>query len=112
MAHRIEKDTTKATKRRMKIEKVIPQTLMELAMSSPENFEKELKRTFNRIKKEANGESLAMFSNLIEEKSASGVINLLIPILHLANKEKIAIWQEEVFGEIFINLINDKYGSN
>ena len=95
----------------MKIEKVVPQTLLDIAMASPENFEKELKRTFVRIKKEANGENLAMFSELVEEKSATGVINLLIPILHLANKEKIAIWQEEIFGEIFINLINDKYES-
>jgi len=108
----INKEKNKAAKKRIKIERIVPKTLLEIVTESPESFERELKKVFKKIQKDANGESLSMFSNLIENKTSEGVLSLLLPVLHLANKGKIAIWQEEIFGEIFINLLDDTYESN
>lgn len=105
----IDKEKRKATKKRTKIENIVPQSLLDLVTASPEAFEKELERTFHKIKKDANGQNLSMFSNIIQEKTSEGVIASLIPVLHLANQNKIAVWQEELFGEIFINLLADTY---
>jgi len=107
----ITKEKNKSVRKRIKIENFVPKSLLEIAMQSPENFEKELKSVFNRIKSDANGESLSMFSNIIKEKTSEGVLATLLPVLHLANKRTISLWQEEVFGEIFINLLSDTYES-
>jgi len=107
----ITKEKNKSTRQRIKIEKFIPKSLLEIAMQSPENFEKELKNVFDRIKSDSNGESLSMFSNIIKEKTTEGVLATLLPVLHLANKRVVSLWQEEVFGEIFINLLSDTYES-
>ena len=109
----ISKEKRKATKQqeRTKIENIVPKGLLDIVMQSPESFEKELERTFKRIKTDSNGESLSMFSNLIEEGTSEGVIATLLPVLHLANKKVISLWQEDIFGEIFINLLTDKYES-
>lgn len=42
------------------------------------------------------------FSDLIEERSRSEIISTLLPLLHLANDEKINLQQEGFFKEIFV----------
>ncbi len=100
----MEKEKKKAEKQRRVLERIIPDSLIEMAQSS-EDFEKKLKESLEEIKKNMDEENLVLFSDLIEEKTSDDVINHLIPVLHLANDGKIAVWQEKAFGEIFIHLL-------
>ena len=98
------KEKKKAERQNRLLERIVPDNLLEMAQNS-EDFEKKLKESLEEIKKNVDQENLVLFSDLIEEKTSDGVINHLIPVLHLANDGKIAVWQEKAFGEIFIHLL-------
>jgi len=98
------KEKKKAERQSRLLERIVPDNLLEMAQNS-EDFEKKLKENLEEIKKNVDEENLVLFSDLIEEKTSDGVINHLIPVLHLANDGKIAVWQEKAFGEIFIHLL-------
>ena len=59
---------------------------------------------FNKVKKSADKKGLVTFSSLLKEKTRNEIIFTLLPLLHLAQDEKITIFQEKFFGEIFIQL--------
>jgi segregation and condensation protein A len=59
---------------------------------------------FKKVKELADKKGLVTFSSLLKEKTRSEIIFTLLPILHLAQDEKITIFQEKFFGEIFIQL--------
>ncbi len=56
------------------------------------------------VKNSLNGERITCFSNLLEEDTRLEVLKTFIPLLQLANDERVAIWQDEYFEEIFITL--------
>lgn len=89
----------------------LPQSLINIMASNPEDFEIILKEVYEKIKTSTDKDNLTLFSNLLTDKTRDDVIKNLIPVLHLATKQKITVWQEEFFGEIFINLLNDGHGS-
>lgn len=99
------KEKKKAQHRRQRLENVIPEPLLEM-VTTEENFEKKLEEIYHKVEKQADKEKLVLFSNIIENKTVENVIGTLVPLLHLANKQRIAMWQEEFFGEIFIHLTN------
>ena len=98
------KEKKKAEKQGRLLERIIPDSLLEIAANS-EDFEKKLKESLEDIKKNIDEENLVLFSDLLENRTSADIINCLIPVLHLANDGKIAIWQEKAFGEIFIHLL-------
>jgi len=99
------KEKRKAQRRRQKLNVIIPEPLMEMA-TSEEDFAKKLKEVYAHVKHKADKENMALFSNLVEHKTVENVIGTLVPLLHLANNQRISMWQEEVFGEIFVLLGN------
>ena len=98
------KEKKKAEKQSRLLERIVPDSLLEIAADS-EDFEKKLKESLEDIKKNIDEENLVLFSDLLENRTSADVINCLIPVLHLANDGKIAVWQEKAFGEIFIHLL-------
>lgn len=98
------KEKKKAEKQSRLLERIVPDSLLEIAANS-EDFEKKLKDSLEKIKKNMDEENLILFSDLVDKKTADGVINNLIPVLHLANDGKVSVWQEKAFGEIFIHLL-------
>lgn len=82
----------------------IPQPLIDLMRQDGESFEKLLKDVKSRIVSTADSEHLTTFSNLLRKRDADDVVENIVPVLHLANKNEIGLWQEKVFGEIFIQL--------
>ncbi len=98
------KEKKKAEKQSRLLERIVPDSLLEIAANS-EDFEKNLKDSLEEIKKNVDEENLVLFSDLIENKTSADIINHLIPVLHLANDGKIGVWQEKAFGEIFIHLL-------
>jgi len=98
------KEKKKAERQNRLLERIVPDSLLEMAADS-EDFEKKLKESLEDIKKNIDEENLVLFSDLLENRTSADVINCLIPVLHLANDGKIAVWQEKAFGEIFIHLL-------
>jgi len=66
------------------------------------NVERIMRDVYKQITKLAKGEKTT-FKNLVDEWNKEAVVAYLMPVLHLANKEKIALEQKELFGDIFIS---------
>lgn len=84
---------------------VIPPQLVDLMKQDGVDFEKKVEEIYEKMLKTADSSNLTLFSNLLSKKDADDVIEHLVPMLHLANKLRIDVWQDEVFGEIFINVV-------
>ncbi len=102
----IEKEKTKAIKETKKketpIQNIVPKYMLELANTNGEDFEDRIEEIRKRIERSIDNENLTRFTEIIEEKTKDEIINTMLPVLHLANKGSISIWQEEIFGDIFI----------
>ncbi|MFN3910175.1 MAG: segregation/condensation protein A [Candidatus Anstonellaceae archaeon] len=77
--------------------------LMEIKLNEF-RVDKEMERIYQKIVSLADSYNLVMFSALLDSKTRKSIIYTLIPILFLAQKEKISIVQETFFGDIFIRL--------
>ena len=69
-----------------------------------ENIDEKMDFIYSMITDRADSEGLVLFSSLVEGKDVIGIVDTFIPVLFLANNEKVNIWQDEFFGEIFIAL--------
>ncbi len=53
-----------------------------------------------------DAENILLFSALVEgERTAHQLVLHLLPVLHLVQEQRMAIWQDELFGEIFIKML-------
>lgn len=97
--------------RRTKPERIIPPTLVEIVGETDENFEEKIEEIYEKIKKSMDKENLVIFSDLLDKKTVEEMINYFVPLLHLANKQRILMWQEQIFGDIYI-YVPDGKGKN
>jgi len=70
------------------------------------NVEQSINETLQRILNLSSANPVIRFSQLLSEKTCKEVVRILLSCLHLANRGRIMVWQEEEFGEIFITLID------
>ncbi len=89
----IRKNFPKETKRRKMVIKVEEQGIMD-----------RIARVYERIKELAMINEVVKFSELLQEKSKTSIVELVLPLLYLASDGRIVIWQKELFGEIFITM--------
>jgi segregation and condensation protein A len=99
----IEHIVEKTKKKRMKLRKM-PELKFHIPIAT-ENITAKMKKVMQKIKEKADSQGMVLFSALIEEKKAENLIDTFIPLLFLHAENKINLWQEEFFGEIFISLI-------
>jgi segregation and condensation protein A len=55
-----------------------------------------------------DAENILLFSNLAE-KSGQHLTFYLLPVLHLAQEEKLSVWQDEIFGEVFLKVVDEAH---
>ncbi len=101
------KEKVKASKQ-SKVKKEVPRELIELVSSENIDFEKRLSVVFDKVKSSVDSSGLTTLSQLVPEKDVNEFLNTFVPMLHLANRGFLNLWQEEVFGEIFIQLNKNK----
>lgn len=89
----------------------IPQHIVDLMRQDGEGFEKKVDEVMQKILNTVDKDKLTVFSNLITKKEKDEVIQHFVPVLHLANNDKIDIWQDEHFGEIFIQVNHHTNGN-
>jgi segregation and condensation protein A len=88
-----------------------PKPIMSIEIPK-EDIEKRMNALLDRLKEFADAEGVLMFSDLLEQKTSSEMIFVLLPLLHLAQDRKIDITQEKMFGEIFITILGDSHGKH
>lgn len=70
-----------------------------------QDIEEEMENLYNSIKAHADKEAMVTFSQLCENHSYDNVLQgLFVPMLFLANKERVFLIQDDFFGEIIIKL--------
>ena len=72
------------------------------------NIEERTVEVMERVRQRADSQGLVTFSQLLDHKTPLEMISVFIPLLFLFNKEKISMWQEQFWQEIFISLNGDK----
>ncbi len=103
------KEKVKEGKNKAPEQNIVPDQLLELAKEKEEDFEEKIEETEEVIAANVDEENLTTFTDILEnQERSSEFINSFISLLHLANKGKVSIWQEEVFGEIFIHYIGEE----
>jgi len=63
-----------------------------------------IEEVFERVTEKADREGLVLFSDLVEENTPAAIVDTFVPLLFLANKQRLSLWQESFFGEIFVSL--------
>ena len=101
------KEKVKASKSK-KVKPEVPRELIELVSSQDVDFEKKLFSVYDKVKLNVDSTGLTTLSQLVPGKDINVFLNVFVPVLHLANKGFLKLWQEEVFGEIFIQVIKGK----
>lgn len=72
------------------------------------DIEKKMEEVFARIKEHSDEEGWSVFSKVAQDGSAIEKIYTLLSVLHLTQKQLVDLKQDEVFGEIFIYLLDKK----
>ncbi len=66
------------------------------------NMERIMREVYRQIQQLSKGQKVT-FKELVDEWKKESIVAYLIPILHLANKDKIKVEQPEMFGEIYLS---------
>ncbi|MFC2175204.1 hypothetical protein ACFLQ2_05085 [archaeon] len=98
----METERRRAIKRQKQLE--VPPELAVIAFEDTEDFEDMVNTVYQRVLANADTQKMAMFSQIVPGQTRSDTILTLIPLLHLATSGKVAVSQDDVFGEIFIFL--------
>lgn len=75
---------------------------------SEENLSEKIENVFSKILERADSQGLLLFSQLLESKDSTEKVNTFIPMLFLINHKKISAWQDEWFGEIFVQILRQQ----
>ncbi|MCX6801190.1 MAG: ScpA family protein [Candidatus Diapherotrites archaeon] len=68
-------------------------------------IEERVSEILEKIRQKADSQGVVMFRNLLGGSDASTIVDTFVPVLFLVNSGKIIAYQEEFFGDIFIQLI-------
>jgi segregation and condensation protein A len=102
----MEKQKKRAKK--MKAKNIVPNELLEmLDYDDEKEFQQQVDSVYGKILKTVDDTNLTCMSDLLEDTTRESVVTVLIPLLHLANDSRVAIWQEKYFEEIFVQLLQE-----
>ena len=89
--------------KRKQMPTVIPEALnIELPK---EDLHGRILRVYEKAHLLKDSENVLLFSALLQEKTADQITLTLIPILHLVQEQRMLAWQDELFGEIFLRVL-------
>ncbi len=73
-----------------------------------EGIKEKIARVYERVKRLCSLSQVVRFFDIVEDKSNRlAVVETLLCLLYLDSQRKINVWQEELFGEIFISLVDN-----
>lgn len=96
------------TEKKQRAEKpIIKPEILEFELQKYD-IEEKMNDILSRIKTTADAEGLTAFTSLLTEQTPLEIIRTLIPLLHLCQESRISLIQDEIFGEIFVHLREEK----
>lgn len=98
----LNQEKNKKKKKRLKSKKEEKNEEKVKNLAHEEKIEEKIKETYQDLKKRFRKRKKVKFSNLIEIKTKSNIIDKFISILFLANRNKIQLTQKEIYGDIVI----------
>ncbi len=73
------------------------------------NIDEKMKEVLALIQQRCDSQGMILFSQLINgNKAPVQIIQTFIPLLFLANKGKVNLWQEEFWQEIFVSIAKNE----
>lgn len=68
-------------------------------------IEERVSEILSKIRQKADSQGIVMFFDLLEARDAGSLVEIFVPVLFLMNSGKIIAYQEEFFGDIFVQLV-------
>ncbi|MFQ5887880.1 MAG: segregation/condensation protein A [Candidatus Hydrothermarchaeales archaeon] len=69
-----------------------------------EDIKERIERTYEKIKSLAKTKDILHLSDIVHGETKNRFVGIILTLLYLDSQHKIKIWQEKLFGEIFIAL--------
>lgn len=70
-----------------------------------QDMDQKMNAAFEKVLAKRDEEGVVLFSDLLEKKTPEHIAKQLLPVLHLVQEQKVNAWQDEFFGEIFIQVV-------
>lgn len=86
--------------RKRALEEFEPRFIM--PVFSEKDLSERVEEVFALVQEKADEEGLVLFSDLVGKKTPVAIIDTFIPLLFLAHRQRLSLWQESFFGEIFV----------
>ena len=71
------------------------------------SIEEKLASVFELVKQKADSQGIVLFRDLIESNEVDSIVDVFLPVLFLMNSGKLIAYQNEFFGEIFVQIIKE-----
>lgn len=71
------------------------------------SIEEKLNDVFYLIKQKSDSQGIVLFKDLVESEEVGSLVDVFLPVLFLMNNGKVIAYQNEFFGEIFVQLIKE-----
>ena len=84
-------------------ERLMPR--MEINFDST-SIEDKMQEVLSLIEKKADSQGIVMFNDLLSNSDTDSIVETFLPVLFLMNSGKVIAYQNEFFGEIFVQLLS------
>ncbi len=94
-------------KRRRSESRVVPwnpESILRTSFLESEEINEYSTRVMSELNEIKDENDLVLFSQLVSNQPREEVIKILLTLLHLANQDKVFLWQEDYFDEILIKV--------
>jgi len=81
-----------------------PRMVMEV---DEESAKEKMEKVYTKVKTMARGEEAIKLGELMESTTRMELVETLLSLLYLEYEGKLRVWQEELFGEIFVALLGE-----
>lgn len=71
------------------------------------SIEEKMSLVFELIKQKVDSQGIVLFKDLILEENTDEIVDTFLPVLFLMNGGKLVAYQNEFFGEIFVQLLQE-----
>lgn len=95
------------TKKKSSAIKAVEEVVLPMPHISEQDISNRLEEVYEKLVANADEQGLVLFSDIVSAEKPLEVVTTFICLLFLAAKQRISIWQESFFGEIFIAIGNN-----
>ncbi len=96
------------TKKKSSATKAVEEVALPMPQITEQDLSSKIEELYGKIIANADEQGLVLFSDIVKAEKPLEVVTAFICLLFLAAKQRINLWQESFFGEIFIAVGNNE----